>query len=159
MKKIEAIIKPFKLDDVKDALHEVGVSGITVAEVKGFGRQKGHTELYRGAEYVVDFLPKVKLELIIEDEMVEKAVEGSGIRIMSDSLIAFQPAIEEPSNITPSTKELSSVAEAMRAVCCHLPRGSVNRKSTYSTLCSLIISMTLETAAFPPPVAGFFAIV
>ena len=76
MKKIEAIIKPFKLDDVKDALHEVGVSGITVSEVKGFGRQKGHTELYRGAEYVVDFLPKVKIELIIEDEMVEKAVEA-----------------------------------------------------------------------------------
>ena len=76
MKKIEAIIKPFKLDDVKDALHDVGVSGITVSEVKGFGRQKGHTELYRGAEYVVDFLPKVKIELIIEDEMVEKAVEA-----------------------------------------------------------------------------------
>ena len=76
MKKVEAIIKPFKLDDVKDALHDVGVSGITVTEVKGFGRQKGHTELYRGAEYVVDFLPKVKIELIIEDEMVEKAVEA-----------------------------------------------------------------------------------
>ena len=76
MKKIEAIIKPFKLDEVKEALHEIGVSGITVTEAKGFGRQKGHTELYRGAEYVVDFLPKVKLELIIEDEMVEKAVEA-----------------------------------------------------------------------------------
>jgi nitrogen regulatory protein P-II 1 len=76
MKKIEAIIKPFKLDEVKEALHEVGVSGITVTEAKGFGRQKGHTELYRGAEYVVDFLPKVKIELIIEDEMVEKAVEA-----------------------------------------------------------------------------------
>ena len=76
MKKIEAIIKPFKLDDVKEALHEVGIKGITVTEAKGFGRQKGHTELYRGAEYVVDFLPKVKLELIIEDEMVEKAVEA-----------------------------------------------------------------------------------
>jgi nitrogen regulatory protein PII len=68
VKKIEAIIKPFKLDDVKDALHEVGVSGITVTEVKGFGRQKGHTELYRGAEYVVDFLPKVKVEVVVEDE-------------------------------------------------------------------------------------------
>ena len=76
MKKIEAIIKPFKLDEVKDALHEVGIKGITVTEAKGFGRQKGHTELYRGAEYVVDFLPKVKIELIIEDEMVEKAVEA-----------------------------------------------------------------------------------
>ena len=68
MKKIEAIIKPFKLDDVKDALHDVGVSGLTVTEVKGFGRQKGHTELYRGAEYVIDFLPKVKIEVVVEDE-------------------------------------------------------------------------------------------
>ena len=75
MKKIEAIIKPFKLDEVKDALNQVGLKGITVLEAKGFGRQKGHTELYRGAEYVVDFLPKVKIELILEDEMVEKAVE------------------------------------------------------------------------------------
>ncbi|MEE8351857.1 MAG: P-II family nitrogen regulator [Rhodospirillales bacterium] len=76
MKKIEAIIKPFKLDEVKDALHEVGLQGITVIEAKGFGRQKGHTELYRGAEYVVDFLPKVKIELIIEDDMLERAVEA-----------------------------------------------------------------------------------
>jgi nitrogen regulatory protein PII len=76
VKKIEAIIKPFKLDDVKDALHEVGVSGITVAEVKGFGRQKGHTELYRGAEYVIDFLPKVKVEVVVEDGMVENAIEA-----------------------------------------------------------------------------------
>jgi nitrogen regulatory protein P-II 1 len=76
MKKIEAIIKPFKLDEVKEALHEVGVKGITVTEATGFGRQKGHTELYRGAEYVVDFLPKVKLEIIIEDGQVERAVEA-----------------------------------------------------------------------------------
>jgi nitrogen regulatory protein P-II 1 len=76
VKKIEAIIKPFKLDDVKDALHDVGVSGITVTEVKGFGRQKGHTELYRGAEYVIDFLPKVKIEVVMEDGMVERAVEA-----------------------------------------------------------------------------------
>ena len=76
MKKIEAIIKPFKLDDVKDALHEVGVSGLTVAEVKGFGRQKGHTELYRGAEYVVDFLPKVKVEAAIADGMLEQVIEA-----------------------------------------------------------------------------------
>ena len=76
MKKIEAIIKPFKLDDVKDALHEVGVSGITVAEVKGFGRQKGHTELYRGAEYVIDFLPKVKVEVVVEDVIVENVIEA-----------------------------------------------------------------------------------
>jgi nitrogen regulatory protein P-II 1 len=76
MKKIEAIIKPFKLDDVKEALHEVGVSGITVTEAKGFGRQKGHTELYRGAEYVVDFLPKVKLEVVVEDGLAQRVVEA-----------------------------------------------------------------------------------
>ena len=76
MKKIEAIIKPFKLDEVKEALHEVGVSGITVTEAKGFGRQKGHTELYRGAEYVVDFLPKVKLEVVVPDGLVERTVEA-----------------------------------------------------------------------------------
>ncbi len=76
MKKIEAIIKPFKLDEVKEALHEVGLQGMTVIEAKGFGRQKGHTELYRGAEYVVDFLPKVKIELIIDDDMLERAVEA-----------------------------------------------------------------------------------
>ena len=76
MKKVEAIIKPFKLDDVKDALHEAGVSGITVIEVKGFGRQKGHTELYRGAEYVIDFLPKVKVEVVVEDTLVDNVVEA-----------------------------------------------------------------------------------
>lgn len=76
MKKIEAIIKPFKLDEVKEALHEVGVSGITVTEAKGFGRQKGHTELYRGAEYVVDFLPKVKLEVVVDDLLAERVVEA-----------------------------------------------------------------------------------
>jgi len=76
VKKIEAIIKPFKLDEVKEALHEVGVSGITVTEAKGFGRQKGHTELYRGAEYVVDFLPKVKVEAVIEDDQVERVIEA-----------------------------------------------------------------------------------
>ena len=76
MKKIEAIIKPFKLDEVKEALHEVGVSGITVTEAKGFGRQKGHTELYRGAEYVVDFLPKVKLEVVVSDMLAERVVEA-----------------------------------------------------------------------------------
>jgi len=76
MKKIEAIIKPFKLDEVREALSEIGVTGLTVTEVKGFGRQKGHTELYRGAEYVVDFLPKVKIELILGDEDVERAIEA-----------------------------------------------------------------------------------
>jgi nitrogen regulatory protein P-II 1 len=75
MKKVEAVIKPFKLDEVKDALNAIGVQGITVAEVKGFGRQKGHTELYRGAEYVVDFLPKVKLEIIAADNLVAKIIE------------------------------------------------------------------------------------
>ena len=76
MKKIEAIIKPFKLDEVKEALNEIGLQGLTVTEAKGFGRQKGHTELYRGAEYVVDFLPKVKIEVVMEDALVERAVEA-----------------------------------------------------------------------------------
>jgi nitrogen regulatory protein P-II 1 len=76
VKKIEAIIKPFKLDEVKEALHDVGVSGITVIEARGFGRQKGHTELYRGAEYVVDFLPKVKLEVVVDDSLAERVVEA-----------------------------------------------------------------------------------
>ena len=76
MKKIEAIIKPFKLDEVKEALHEIGVSGITVTEAKGFGRQKGHTELYRGAEYVVDFLPKVKLEMVVAEDQVDRCIEA-----------------------------------------------------------------------------------
>lgn len=76
MKKIEAIIKPFKLDDVREALSEIGVTGMTASEVKGFGRQKGHTELYRGAEYVVDFLPKVKIELVVTDEMVDVCIEA-----------------------------------------------------------------------------------
>ena len=76
MKKIEAIIKPFKLDEVKEALQEIGVQGLSVIEVKGFGRQKGHTELYRGAEYVVDFLPKVKIEVVLADDLVDSAVEA-----------------------------------------------------------------------------------
>jgi nitrogen regulatory protein PII len=76
MKKVEAIIKPFKLDEVKEALHEIGVQGLTVTEVKGFGRQKGHTELYRGAEYVVDFLPKIKLEVAIDDAEVDKVIDA-----------------------------------------------------------------------------------
>merc|ERR1712146_19715 len=75
MKKIEAIIKPFKLDEVKEALHDIGIQGITVLEAKGFGRQKGHTDLYRGAEYVVDFLPKVKIEIVVEDELLDSALE------------------------------------------------------------------------------------
>ena len=75
MKKIEAVIKPFKLDNVREALSEIGVTGLTVTEVKGFGRQKGHTELYRGAEYVVDFLPKVKIELVVEEDQLERCVE------------------------------------------------------------------------------------
>ena len=75
MKKIEAIIKPFKLDEVKEALHGIGIQGMTVTEVKGFGRQKGHTELYRGAEYVVDFLPKIKVEIALADELLKKAVD------------------------------------------------------------------------------------
>jgi nitrogen regulatory protein P-II 1 len=76
MKKIEAVIKPFKLDEVKDALNEIGIQGMTVTEVKGFGRQKGHTELYRGAEYVVDFIPKIKIEIVISDELATKVVDA-----------------------------------------------------------------------------------
>jgi len=76
MKKIEAIIKPFKLDEVKNALHEVGITGMTVIEVKGFGRQKGHTEVYRGAEYVIDFLPKLKIEVVVDDAIAERAVQA-----------------------------------------------------------------------------------
>jgi nitrogen regulatory protein P-II 1 len=76
MKKIEAIIKPFKLDEVKTALHEVGVTGMTVSEVRGFGRQKGHTEVYRGAEYIIDFLPKVKIEVVLDDALAVRAVEA-----------------------------------------------------------------------------------
>ena len=76
MKKIEAIIKPFKLEEVKDALTEIGIQGLTVSEVKGFGRQKGHTELYRGAEYVVDFIPKIKIEVVVPDDIAEKVVEA-----------------------------------------------------------------------------------
>lgn len=76
MKKIEAVIKPFKLDEVREALSEIGVAGLTVSEVKGFGRQKGHTELYRGAEYVVDFLPKIKVEIVVADQTVEPAIEA-----------------------------------------------------------------------------------
>ncbi len=76
MKKIEAMIKPFKIDDVKDALHEVGVTGMTITEVRGYGRQKGHTELYRGAEYVVDFLPKLKIETVVEDRLVDDVIKA-----------------------------------------------------------------------------------
>lgn len=75
MKKIEAIVKPFKIDEVKDALNQIGIKGMTISEVKGFGRQKGHKEVYRGAEYVVDFVPKIKIEIVIDDDMVDNAVE------------------------------------------------------------------------------------
>ena len=95
MKKIEAIIKPFKLDEVKEALHDLGLHGMTVIEAKGFGRQKGHTELYRGAEYVVDFLPKVKLEVVLPDELVERAVEAiksaAHTGRIGDGKISFPP--------------------------------------------------------------------
>ena len=86
MKKIEAIIKPFKLDEVKEALQQVGIQGMTVCEVKGFGRQKGHTELYRGAEYVVDFLPKVKVEVIVKDDIVQQVVEAISTAAKTDRI-------------------------------------------------------------------------
>jgi nitrogen regulatory protein P-II 1 len=98
MKKVEAIIKPFKLDEVKEGLHQLGVQGLTVTEVKGFGRQKGHTELYRGAEYVVDFLPKIKLEVVVSDEMVDKVVtaviEAAGTGRIGDGKIFILPLEE-----------------------------------------------------------------
>jgi len=98
MKKIEAIIKPFKLDDVKDALAEVGAEGLTVTEVKGFGRQKGHTELYRGAEYVVDFLPKIKIDVVVDDDKVEavleKITEAAGTGKIGDGKIFVTPVEE-----------------------------------------------------------------
>lgn len=106
MKKIEAIIKPFKLSDVKDKLVEIGIQGITVTEVKGFGRQKGHTELYRGTEYSIDFLPKVKLEIVLKDDLVEKAIdvitEGASTGQIGDGKI-FVYSIEETVRIR--TKE------------------------------------------------------
>ena len=89
MKKIEAVIKPFKLDEVKDALQEMGLHGMTVVEAKGFGRQRGHTELYRGAEYVVDFLPKLKIEIIVADEMAEEAISVITLRALDISLDLF----------------------------------------------------------------------
>ena len=98
MKKIEAIIKPFKLDDVKEALHGIGVQGLTITEVKGFGRQKGHTELYRGAEYVVDFLPKIKLEVVVSADQVENVIstiaEAAGTGRIGDGKI-FVTALDE----------------------------------------------------------------
>ena len=98
MKKVEAIIKPFKLDEVKEALQGIGLQGLTVSEVKGFGRQKGHTELYRGAEYVVDFLPKIKLEVVVPDELVDKVIEAitnaANTGRIGDGKIFVQP-IEE----------------------------------------------------------------
>ncbi len=86
MKKIDAIIKPYKLDDVKDALNEIGVKGMTITEVKGYGRQKGHTEIYRGAEYVVDFVPKIKIETIVSDDMADKAIEAISKAANSDKI-------------------------------------------------------------------------
>jgi len=98
MQKVEAIIKPFKLDEVKEALNAIGVQGITVSEVKGFGRQKGHTELYRGAEYVVDFLPKIKLEIVVPDDLVPKVIEAvqsaANTGRIGDGKIFVLPVIE-----------------------------------------------------------------
>src|SRR5262249_51960057 len=115
MKKIEAVIKPFKLDEVKEALQEVGLQGITVTEAKGFGRQKGHTELYRGAEYVVDFLPKVKIEIVLGDDMVEKAVEAirraAQIGRIGDGKI-FVSNIEEPTGIKGGESALDAIKTA-----------------------------------------------
>jgi len=98
MKKIEAIIKPFKLDEVKEALNDIGIQGLTVSEVKGFGRQKGHTELYRGTEYVVDFLPKIKMEIVVSDDMVATVVENitkaAGTGRIGDGKVFVSPVEE-----------------------------------------------------------------
>jgi nitrogen regulatory protein PII len=112
MKKIEAIIKPFKLDDVKEALHGIGVQGLTITEVKGFGRQKGHTELYRGAEYVVDFLPKIKLEVVVSADEVENVIsaitEAAGTGRIGDGKI-FVTALEEAVRIRTGERGASAV--------------------------------------------------
>jgi nitrogen regulatory protein PII len=112
MKKIEAIIKPFKLDDVKEALHGIGVQGLTITEVKGFGRQKGHTELYRGAEYVVDFLPKIKLEVVVSADQVENVIsaiaEAAGTGRIGDGKI-FVTALEEAVRIRTGERGASAV--------------------------------------------------
>ena len=112
MKKIEAIIKPFKLDDVKEALHGIGVQGLTISEVKGFGRQKGHTELYRGAEYVVDFLPKIKLEVVISADQVENVIsaitEAAGTGRIGDGKI-FVTALEEAIRIRTGERGAAAV--------------------------------------------------
>jgi nitrogen regulatory protein P-II 1 len=112
MKKIEAIVKPFKLDEVKEALQGIGIQGMTVTEVKGFGRQKGHTELYRGAEYVVDFLPKIKIELVVADELADKAVsaitEAANTGRIGDGKI-FVIAVEEAIRIRTGERGASAV--------------------------------------------------
>jgi nitrogen regulatory protein P-II 1 len=112
MKKVEAIIKPFKLEDVKDALHEVGFEGMTVTEVKGFGRQKGHTEIYRGSEYVVDFLPKVKIELVVADDRVQSAVDAvvkaAKTGKIGDGKIFISP-VESAIRIRTSEKDESAI--------------------------------------------------
>jgi nitrogen regulatory protein P-II 1 len=112
MKKIEAIVKPFKLDEVKEALQGIGVQGMTVTEVKGFGRQKGHTELYRGAEYVVDFLPKIKIELVVADELADKAVaaisEAANTGLIGDGKI-FVLQVEEAIRIRTGERGASAV--------------------------------------------------
>jgi nitrogen regulatory protein PII len=112
MKKIEAIIKPFKLDDVKEALHGIGVQGLTITEVQGFGRQKGHTELYRGAEYVVDFLPKIKLEVVVSADQVENVIsaiaEAAGTGRIGDGKI-FVTALEEAVRIRTGERGASAV--------------------------------------------------
>jgi nitrogen regulatory protein P-II 1 len=112
MKKIEAIVKPFKLDEVKEALQGIGIQGMTVTEVKGFGRQKGHTELYRGAEYVVDFLPKIKIELVVADELADKAVNAitqaaNTGRIGDGKIFVF--AVEEAIRIRTGERGASAV--------------------------------------------------
>ena len=128
MRKVEAVIKPFKLDEVKEALNEIGIQGITVSEVKGFGRQKGHTELYRGAEYVVDFIPKIKMEIIVSDEMAAKVVdviaEAARTGRIGDGKI-FVTSVDEVVRLRTGERGGDAREEVAREGCClHAgPRG------------------------------------
>ena len=152
MKKIEAIIKPFKLDEVKEALQDVGLQGITVIEAKGFGRQKGHTELYRGAEYVVDFLPKVKLEIVLSDALVDAAVEAIGCpRPRFRDQIASEPVSPVRMRIASSTEDTNILPSPMRPVWAALRMASTapSTMSSPSTISSFTLGRKSTTYSAP----------
>ena len=147
MKKIEAIIKPFKLDEVKEALQDVGLQGITVIEAKGFGRQKGHTELYRGAEYVVDFLPKVKLEIVLSDEMVENAVEA----IRKAAQIASAPRSPGRMRSTSSITETKIVPSPIRPVRAAAAIASTTRSASPSSTTTSSFTLARKSTTYSAP--------